>query len=214
MKSLFFALVVALSLPSVLPCQVLAANNAALAKSLTALEDAAEGIAEGEARGAKALRASKAVISGWPSARRQAAAAKVPLDHLAAVDKAVVRLKASSADRRTANDVTIALAPLFGDLHAAMPWQIHALDAYSRAFAMDAASKNWVDAGKIDVAAREAWLRARSAVTLRPHSAALVSRFESAVQAAHAANEVHDAKGLGKAAEQIAALVDKVEALY
>ncbi|GAC1575475.1 MAG: hypothetical protein NVS3B7_07950 [Candidatus Elarobacter sp.] len=185
---------------------------------LFAIEDRAEAIAEGEKRGAAALAAGHEVVTRWPGVRATLAQNGAIGPALASADAAVkalaIDLRSHGDLRRDANEVTGALAPLFGITGDKVPGDVHRLDYLGRSLGLDARSSAWARA-KTDAAALAAtWARLRPIVQARRGGDAVAARYDAATSQATAAAGHRDAKAAAAASKMSGDAVDSLEKLW
>jgi len=184
---------------------------------LGALENDAEGIAEGEVTGSAARAASRHAAQAWRLARTSLATNHVADAALPAVDAAVAAFGAERDParlRRSANEVTGALAPLFPLAGDVLPADVHRLDYLGRSLALDARDANW-DRAAIDRAAlRRAWAALRPQILSRAGGAKAAVAYDRAAHALDAAVQAQDATRTGSAAASSGDAVDLLEKVY
>ena len=185
---------------------------------LAGLEDHAEAIAGGEATGAKAQAAARAVVSGWPALRATFARDPQAKYALLAVDGEVAALRAAGTDpsrlRLAANETTGALAPLFDFAGDRVPVAVHLLDYLGRAVAIDAAAASWARAATDAAQLDRAWQSLRPRVLLQPRGAAAAARADAAVARIAAAVVARNATRTVASARASGDAVDALEKVY
>lgn len=185
---------------------------------LFAIEDRAEAVAEGEKKGASALAAGHEVVTRWPAVRATLAQNGAIGSGLASADAAIKALgrdlRAHRNLHRDANEVTGALAPLFGVTGDKVPADVHRLDYLGRSIALDAQAKAWSRAKADAVALSATWKRLRPRVTARHGGNPAAAEYDAAASHATAAADHRDVHAALAAAKMSGNAVDHLEKLW
>ena len=195
-----------------------ASGSAALREQLSSLENEAEGIAEGEAGGTSARYIAVHAVDRWQHLRGSLAARGVTVPLLARVDRTIAALRlAANADgaplRRASNDVTGAIAPLFGTIGDRVPPSVHMLDYLGRSIALDANAGDWARATADNRALALTWRALRPQVPSGTGVAA-IRGFDGAVAALNRAITTRDKRRALAAAVRSGNAVDDLEKVY
>lgn len=187
-------------------------------RAIYAIEDRAEAIAEGEKTGNVAIVAGREAIAKWPSLRMALAQNGAPASTLTHMDTRMKELARTLRDpraiRRSANDVTGALAPLFGVVGESIPTDVHRLDYLGRSIGLDASTAQWNRAGGDAYALNRAWLHLKPLVAAKSNPGKVVVMFDAAVRRARDGAHDRNATETQAGATAVGNAVDAVEGLY
>ena len=199
----------------------LCVTGAALAggmQSLIGIEDAAEGVAEGDTAGAAATAAAHKIIARWSEVRVSMGRNGATRAELTAADAAVRSLEDAmlhSQDlRRAANGVTAALAPLFGRAGDKVPIDVHRLDYFRRAIELDVEAGDWPRAQSDTSAMAARWSAIRPLVAARRNSSSAAVAFDRAQRAIEDALQARSARKMLAATNRSGDAVDGLEKLF
>lgn len=187
------------------------------AAGVTAIENQAEAIAEGEKTGRAATAGARSVFAIWPDVRSKLSRDGAKATQLNNVTMTVNALRSDVSRhldlRRDANEVTGALSPLFRLVGDRVPPAVHRLDYLGRSIGLDVHAGDWArassDAGQLSAT----WQAIRPTVVARSGGAA-ARQFDHAQSAASAAVAAHNASQTVAAATQVGNAVDAVEKLF
>ena len=180
---------------------------------LGALEDGAERIAEG----APGRAGARAVASRWPTVRITFAKKAAAREVLADVDSAIAALRAArdaAAEQRAANEVTGALAPLFGIAGDRIPVGVHFLDYLGRSIKLDAVAGDWDRAATDRATLLQTWAIVRPLIAARRGGAVAARTYDGAADAINTAVNAHDASAAAGAAQRSWTAVDGLQRVY
>lgn len=188
------------------------------AKAITLIENATEAIAEAETTGARATAAANGAIGMWAGARQKLAENGASERQLASAAASIVRLRQAVAThvdlRRSANDVTGALAPLFAFSGDGTPAAIHTLDYLGRSIGLDVVDANWARVASDTARLRATWNGVRPRVMGRKEGPLAAARFERVVATLERAARARDASGTTVAAKHSLDGVDALEKTF
>ncbi|GAC1568711.1 MAG: hypothetical protein NVS2B3_13880 [Vulcanimicrobiaceae bacterium] len=188
------------------------------ASAIAAIENATEAIAESETRGGAAVVAAGRAVSMWSRARAKLAEDGAPAAQLAAASARVASLREAletHADlRRSANDVTGALAPLFAFDGDGTPAEIHTLDYLGRSIVLDVHAADWTRAARDASHLHATWIAVRPRVLQRPAGALAAARYDRMVAAVGMAVRGTNASNAMKAAQRTLDGVDALERTF
>ncbi|GAC1348705.1 MAG: hypothetical protein NVSMB19_00120 [Vulcanimicrobiaceae bacterium] len=194
------------------------ADAPANARAITLIENATEAVAEAETTGDQAIGAARRAVGMWAGARDKLAANGAPEAQLARASASIAGLREAletHADlRRSANDVTGALAPLFAYNGDGTPAAIHTLDYLGRSIALDAGEGNWTRAAHDTSSLRATWQDVRARVLGRAHGPLAAARYENVVATLERAARSRDAAGTAAAAKRTLDGVDALEKTF
>jgi hypothetical protein len=185
--------------------------------SLNYVEDNAENLADGSVSGTLADTVARRVASDWQALRTTLSSSGADENTLKGVDAAVAALSAranAGGDlQMQANDVTGALAPLFGFAGAPVPWQINRLDYLGRAIGLEAKAGDWAKASDSASSLEKTWASIRPSVIAHKGYAA-AQKFDAALDGVKKSTQSHDANGAAKAAAATGDGVDTLEGVF
>ncbi|HEX3462763.1 MAG TPA: hypothetical protein VHS78_01750 [Candidatus Elarobacter sp.] len=211
------ALCAALALAASAACALPAsARDGAVLARLAAVENEAEAIAEGEVTGAPARAAAARAAAAWRAARPEVARMHAGAA-LRSVDGAVAVLSADrdpAALRRDGNEVTGALAPLFGAAGDRVPADLHRLDYLGRSIALDVRQGAWPRASADVAALGAAWDALRPRITSRAGGAPAAAGYDAVVRQLVRVVRTRSTTRVVAAANRSGAEVDKLEAFF
>jgi hypothetical protein len=185
--------------------------------SLNYVEDNAENLADGSVSGALADTVARRVATDWQALRTTLSSNGADESTLKEVDAAVAALAArvnTGGDLQVqANDVTGALAPLFGFAGAAVPWQINRLDYLGRAIGLEAKAGDWAKVSDAASSLEKTWASIRPAV-ISHNGYAAAQKFDAALDSVKKSSQSRDANGAAKAAAATGDGVDTLEGVF
>ncbi|MDQ6931001.1 MAG: hypothetical protein M3126_10095 [Candidatus Eremiobacteraeota bacterium] len=187
-------------------------------RAIYSIEDRAEAIAEGELVGNYAIVAARESIGKWPSVRATLAQKGTSVGELTQMDtrthKLALKLHDPRGLKRAANDVTGALAPLFGIVGEKIPADVHSLDYLGRSIGLDGSMGQWTRASHDAYALDRTWLHLKAIIAAKANGGNVVLMFNKAVRQARDGAHDRNAKETQTGANAVGNAVDAVEALY
>jgi hypothetical protein len=185
---------------------------------VTAMEDIAEAVADGEVKPPKSLPQVKKLGKDWPGLRAELRKHSAPEEDLSKLDKAVAALE-TAADagtdlRRPANEVTGALAPLFALTGDAEPPDVHTLDYANRSLSMDAKEGSWTRADADNTLLVKTWERLRPRIVSAKDGQPVAAEYDTCVKGVGKAVAAKDATALDSAAQHCNDIGDRVSKVF
>jgi hypothetical protein len=210
----FFA-VVALLASGVVTAR--AASHAAQLSTLDYIQENLESLAEGAVTGNLAGTVAHRVASDWSTLRPSLSSQGADATVLKSVDSTVSALDASASRgsdlRVAANEVTGAIAPLFGFAGAAVPWEFNKIEYLRRAVGLAADAGNWERAASATADLTQTWQQFRPRM-IAHNAQKEASRFDAALALIKAAADQRDAKAAVRAANDAGDVVDAMETVF
>jgi hypothetical protein len=176
-----------------------------------------EGLAEGAVTGSLGVTVAHRVAADWTALRPSLASQGADPKMLASVDGAVTALNDAASHsqdlRISANNLTGALAPVFGFAGAEVPWQFMRIEYLRRSVGLAADIGDWKTVARSEAALDQTWGEMRPRVVAK-NAAKAAARFDAALADVKSATDKRDVKATDKAVAGAGDAVDGLETAF